>query len=194
MKWLRQFYEKCTVLAQKPGALPFLGLFSFVESIFFPLPTDPILVAVCAARPKRSLLATAWAVIPSVLGGCVGFFMGQFFSDFAKDFLLKYFITLEQWDTLIASFASGTFLFVLIGGFTPLPFKVFTVASGLLGGAFLPFVLGATIGRTLRFGILGVLFFFFGESIKLWIDRNFEKLVWFVTLFIILFAGLYFYA
>lgn len=192
MKWLRQFYDKCTELAQKPSAMPLLGLFSFIESIFFPIPTDPFLIAVCAARPKASLKATAWAVIPSVLGGCVGFFIGLYFSDFARDLLLKYFITPQDWEKLVGFFAAGSFLFTIIGAFTPIPFKVFTIAAGLLGGSFIPFVLGSLVGRGLRFGLIGLLFFFFGEPIKVWIDQHFEKLVWAVSILIILFVGLYF--
>ncbi|MCO5113591.1 MAG: VTT domain-containing protein [Bdellovibrionaceae bacterium] len=192
MKWLRQFYEKCTELAQKPSALPILGAFSFIESIFFPIPTDPILIAVCAARPKRSLKAAAWAIIFSVLGGCVGFFIGHYFSDFARELLLKYFITPKDWDKLVGFFAAGSFAFTIIGAFTPIPFKVFTIAAGLLGGSFIPFVLGALVGRSLRFGLIGILFYFFGETIKVWIEAHFDKVVWAVSALIILLTALYF--
>lgn len=172
--------------------MPILGLFSFVESIFFPIPTDPLLIAVCAARPRRSLYATAWAVIPSVIGGCVGYLIGIFFSDFAREFLLKYFITVNDWDKLVQFFAAGSFLFTIIGAFTPIPFKVFTIAAGLMGATFLPFVLGAFVGRSIRFGIIGLLFFFYGEPIKKWIDKHFDTVVWVGTGLIILITVLYF--
>lgn len=192
MKWLRQFYEKCTELAQKPSAIPILSAFSFIESIFFPIPTDPLLIAVCAARPKVSLKAAAWTTLASVLGGCVGYFIGIFFSDFARELLLKHLITASDWDKLVSIFAAGSFAFTIIGGFTPIPFKVVTIAAGLLGASFVPFVLGAIVGRGLRFGIIGMLFYIYGQPIKTWLDLHFEKVVWVGSAIIILITALYF--
>lgn len=192
MKWLKDFYNLCTELAQNKWAMPFLGLFSFTESIFNPIPVDPLIMAVCASRPKASFKAWLWTVVGSLLGACVGYSLGLYFSDYMQDILLRYFITLDQWTYLVEGYAKGAFLFVFIGGFTPLPFKVFAVSAGLLNGAFLPFILGAAVGRSLRFGIIAVLFFFYGKEIKGWMDRNFEKLVLFITLIILLGVAGYF--
>ena len=192
MKWIKKFYDYCTWLGQQRWALPFLGLFSFAESIFFPLPVDPLLVAVCASRPKSSIRAGSTAILSSVLGACVGFALGHFFSLPMKEFLLQYILNPEQWNQVQAYFKSGSFFFIFIGGFTPLPFKVFAISAGLLHGAFIPFLLGALLGRTLRFGSLALLFYFYGGAIKTWIDRHFEKCIWGATAFIIVLSIIYF--
>jgi membrane protein YqaA with SNARE-associated domain len=193
VKWLKDFYIFCTHVAQNRWAMPFLGLFSFFESIIIPLPVDPLLMAVCASRPKSSFQAFLWTTLSSLAGASVGYALGLYFSDFTKELLLQYFITIEQWDFLISSFSKGTFLFVFIGGFTPLPFKVFAVTAGLLNGAFLPFIMGALVGRSLRFGLIALLFYFYGVEIKNWIDKNFEKAVWAITLVVILLVLIYLY-
>jgi membrane protein YqaA with SNARE-associated domain len=192
VKWLKDFYNLCTELAQNKWAMPFLGLFSFFESIIIPIPVDPLIMAVCASRPKASFKAWLWTVIGSLLGACVGYFLGLYFSESMQIFLMKYFISAEQWAYLIEGYATGAFLFVFIGGFTPLPFKVFAISAGLLNGAFLPFILGAAVGRSLRFGIIAVLFYFYGREIKTWMDKNFEKLVLIITAIILAGAVLYF--
>lgn len=192
MKWLKDFYNLCTELAQNKWAMPFLGLFSFFESIIIPIPVDPLITAVCASRPKASHIAWLWTVLGSLLGACVGYFLGLYFSESMQIFLMKYFISADQWSYLISGYAKGAFLFVFIGGFTPLPFKVFAISAGLLNGAFLPFILGAAVGRSLRFGIIAVLFYFYGREIKTWMDKNFEKLVLIITAIVLLAALLYF--
>lgn len=192
MKWLKDFYNLCTELAQNKWAMPFLGLFSFFESIIIPIPVDPLIMAVCASRPKASHIAWLWTVIGSLLGACVGYFLGLYFSESMQIFLMKYLISADQWSYLIEGYAKGAFLFVFIGGFTPLPFKVFAISAGLLNGTFLPFILGAAVGRSLRFGIIAVLFYFYGREIKTWMDKNFEKLVLIITAIVLIAALLYF--
>ena len=172
--------------------MPFLGLFSFFESIIIPIPVDPLIMAVCASRPKASHIAWLWTVIGSLLGACVGYFLGLYFSESMQIFLMKYLISADQWSYLIEGYAKGAFLFVFIGGFTPLPFKVFAISAGLLNGTFLPFILGAAVGRSLRFGIIAVLFYFYGREIKTWMDKNFEKLVLIITAIVLIAALLYF--
>lgn len=194
MKWIKDFYKYCTELAQKPYALPILGAFSFCESIFIPIPTDPIHIAICASRPRAALKVAAITILSSVLGASVGYFLGFYFSGSMQSFLLEHLLTIEQWSFIKDSFMKGTFLFVFIGGFTPLPFKVFAISAGLLGGSFFPFLAGAFVGRGLRFGIVSVLFYFYGESIRLWIDKNFEKVVWIVTGLIVFVVGIYYFA
>lgn len=192
MKWIKYFYDLCTELAQKRWALPLLGLFSFLESIIVPIPADPLLIAICAARPKASIRAFLWTLAGSISGACVGYFLGLHFSATMQAFILDHFLTLEQWSWLAEHFTKGTFIFVFVGGFTPLPFKVFAITAGLLNGAFLPFFLGALLGRGLRFGVIAGLFYFYGQSIKAWIESHFEKVIWGLTLVIILCSILYF--
>jgi membrane protein YqaA with SNARE-associated domain len=191
VKWLKDFYNLCTQLAQNKWAMPFLGVFSFFESIFIPLPVDPLVMAVCASRPKASFKALIWTVLGSLSGASAGYLLGLYFAEGMQTFLMHYFLSADQWTLLLNSYSKGAFLFVFIGGFTPLPFKVFAISAGLLNGAFLPFILGAALGRTLRFGIIATLFYFYGSEIKSWMDKNFEKLVLIITL--VIFLGLGFY-
>jgi membrane protein YqaA with SNARE-associated domain len=191
VKWLKDFYNLCTQLAQNKWAMPFLGVFSFFESIIVPIPVDPLVMAVCASRPKSSFKALIWTVLGSLSGASVGYLLGLYFSQSMQSFLMHYFLTADQWALILNSYSKGAFLFVFIGGFTPLPFKVFAISAGLLNGAFLPFILGAALGRTLRFGIIATLFYFYGSEIKSWMDKNFEKLVLIITL--VIFLGLGFY-
>ena len=153
-----------------------LGMFSAAESFFFPLPVEPLIMAICIAKPKKSisiaLIASFWSCMGAGLGYLIGFWFWSTFSGF----FFEYIVAEKNFDLVMNQFRNNVFWGMFIGGFTPIPFKIFTLAGGVAQVALLPFFLGALTSRTLRFGLVGLLFFFFGAQIKKYIDQYFQKI------------------
>ena len=176
MKWMRQFYDFCLTEAEKPRAMWVMGILSTAESFFFPLPVDPLIMAMCTARPKKSLHITMIASFWSVVGAGLGYFVGFWFWNVFSGFFFEYIVNQETFDLVMDEFRGNVFWGMFIAGFTPIPFKVFTVAGGVAQVALVPFFLGSITSRTLRYGLIGLLFYFFGVGIKKYIDLYFNKI------------------
>ncbi len=178
MLGFRKLYDWMLRISASRHAEPGLAGISFCCSIFFPLPQDIMLVPMCLAKPKKAFRYAAIATIASVLGGIVAYLLGAFLYEFAARPILEIYGA-ENADTTFrnAYHQYGWFL-VLIGGFTPLPYKVIAILSGSLG-LFLPiFILASLGGRSFRFFVIAGLIYFFGESVKSLIDRYFTPLCW----------------
>ncbi len=155
---------------------------SFCCSIFFPIPQDVMLVPMCLAQPKKAFRYATIATCASVLGGVVAYLLGAFLYEFAARPILEIYGA-ENADIAFRNYYAkyGWFL-VLIGGMTPLPYKVIALLSGSLG-LFLPiFIVASLGGRMFRFFIIALLIYFFGEKVKILIDRYFTILCWLLLL------------
>jgi membrane protein YqaA with SNARE-associated domain len=134
-----------------------LYLFSFFESIIIPIPTDPLLIACVMARRDRWLEIALYTAASSVIGGAVGWYLGAYLTSFVSD-LLQYLpeqIAGEaKFSAVSDAFNRLGILLVLIGAFTPLPYKVIAISAGLFGYGFVPFILFSAIGRSVRFCIV----------------------------------------
>jgi membrane protein YqaA with SNARE-associated domain len=172
--------------AQHPYGTYALCSLSAIESIFFPIPVDPILVAMGASRPKRALYYAFLTSLFSVLGALGGYYLGAAFWEVSQDLFFRFVFNKESFELVLAQFQENAFLAIFLAGFTPIPFKVFTIAAGVASLPLLPFIAGATIGRSLRFFLIGGLLFFFGPTIKDYIDRYFEKLTLFLGVAVII--------
>ncbi len=178
MTYLRQLKDWLLKLGAHPKAIWILGVMSYFEAIIMPLPVDPILVGVCTAKPKNSIKATIITVVTSVLGALSAYAIAFFFWPSIQPWLEGWLLKPEHWVQIQAFYQKGGFWFVFLGGFTPLPFKLFALSAGAFGAPLFLFFLGALCGRGLRFGIIGGLFHFFGSQIRESIDRHFDKVVW----------------
>lgn len=141
---------RLSVWSRRPDAHWALGAMSFAESSFFPLPPDLLLAPLAASRPGRALHLAAWTTFTSVLGGLLGFALGHLALESVAPALdrLGYgesFALAKRW------FAEWGFWAVLAAGFSPIPYKVFTIAAGALSMAVVPFVLASLVGRGSRF-------------------------------------------
>lgn len=181
---LRRFYDWSLAECEKPYSTWFVNAFAFLESIIIPLPTDPLLLAKAAAEPKKALRFALEVTLFSVLGGAAGYYIGSHLWAWLSPLIFDYIMPKELFLTIKGRFEESVFLFVVLGGFTPLPFKAFALTAGSMHLNFLNFLMGCIVGRGLRFLTVGALVYFFGAQIKAFIER------WLEAFFIILGLGL----
>ncbi|PCJ31210.1 MAG: hypothetical protein COA90_06860 [Gammaproteobacteria bacterium] len=163
MRWSRHQY-----------ATYWLALVSFSESSFFLIPPDVMLAPMSLAKPQKAWFYAGVTTVSSVLGGLLGYFIGSY----AFNVIEPWLVSLSYMDAFHhaeAWFEKWGFWAIFLAGFTPIPYKIFTIASGALGMALIPFIIGSTIGRGLRFFLVATLMRLGGENLEaklhLWIDR-----------------------
>lgn len=184
---LRRAYDWMLSFAGKPHAEKALFGLSFIESSFFPIPPDPLLLAMGAARPERAIRFAIVTTVASVLGALLGYAIGALLMDSVGAWLLDlYDPKRANWGRVEAWYLEYGALALLVAAITPIPYKVFTIASGALGMAIVPFVLCSLLGRGLRFGAEGVLLRFYGAPILTWVEKWFE---WVAIGFTVLLVG-----
>ena len=180
----KKLYQKSLVLAGHKSSKMYLAIVSFVESSFFPIPPDVMIVPMVVAKKNDYLKIFLIATIFSVLGGILGYFIGLFFSDLAKN-VLEFYGYENQSNDLKNKFSIGDGLYIWIAtlflaGFTPLPFKVFTITSGMIGFNLFIFFFICLISRGLRFFIVSYLSFRFGDIFSKFMQTEAAK--WFTIL------------
>jgi membrane protein YqaA with SNARE-associated domain len=146
---------------------------SFAESSFFPIPPDVLLGPMCLAHPKRAFRYAFVCTLASVLGALLGYAIGLFLFDTIGKAILNAYGLLEKFSAFAASFNEQGWLIVLLAGFTPLPFKVITIAAGATKMPLYILVIASIISRAARFYMEAALLWKFGEPMKRVIDENF---------------------
>ena len=184
----KTLYQKCLNLASHKSSNFFLGLVSFIESSFFPIPPDVMIIPMVIAKKKNYLKIFLIASIFSVLGGIFGYILGSIFLDMAMN-VIEFYGYENKINTLSNSLAQGEGLIAWLGilflaGFTPLPYKVFTIASGLIGFNLLIFIIVSLISRSLRFFIIAYLSYKFGNFFTEFMNKHGSK--WFTVLGVLL--------
>lgn len=177
---VRQLYDWMLSWADhKSGAAALFGI-SFAESSVFPIPPDPLLLALALGRPKKALLFAAICTAGSILGGMLGYALGWFVWDVVGDFFFNHVpgVTPESFGVVQTWYHRWGFWAVFLAGFTPLPYKVFTLASGVFQIAFPVFLLASSISRGARFFMVAGLVYLYGPPIQAFIDRHFNRLAW----------------
>ena len=182
----RRLYQWTLSLAESPRAPWALGAVSFTESSFFPIPPDVILVPMSLARPDKAMRYAAICTITSVLGGILGYAIGALAYETIGKWLIGLYGYGDRVEELRVFYASWGALFILIKGVTPIPYKLVTIVSGLLGYDFWLFVLLSAITRGARFFLLAGLLHKFGEPIKRLLDRHFAL---FIVLILVAIVG-----
>jgi membrane protein YqaA with SNARE-associated domain len=177
MKIFSSLYAKAMRWARHPRAPLYLGGLSFAESSFFPIPPDVMLAPMSLAQPGRALWFATIATVTSVLGGMFGYLIGMFAFEFVAPWLqgghyAAPFERAQQW------FEEWGFLAILAAGFSPIPYKVFTITAGVLGMVFLPFVLASFVGRGARFYLVALLMAWGGEAMEEKLHRWVDLLGW----------------
>ena len=191
-------YKKCLELAAHKSSNFYLGLVSFLESSFFPIPPDAMIIPMVIAKKTDYLKIFLIASIFSVLGGMFGYMLGAIFFDIAMKVIEIYGYE-NKIIFLINSLIQGngflTWLSILLlAGFTPLPYKVFTIASGLISFNLLIFILVSLISRSLRFFIIAYLSYKFGDFFTQFMKKNGSK--WFTVfgiLIVLILGSIYFF-
>ena len=182
-------YLKCLKLASHKSSKFFLGIVSFIESSFFPIPPDVMIIPMVIAKKTDYLKIFLIASIFSVLGGVFGYILGAIFFEMAMN-VIEFYGYENKIITLKNSLTQGEGFFAWLGilflaGFTPLPYKAFTIASGLIGFNLIIFVLVSLISRSLRFFIIAYLSYKFGDLFTQFMKKNGSK--WFTVIGILIF-------
>ena len=181
-------YKKCLDLAGHKSSKYYLAIVSFVESSFFPIPPDVMIVPMVISKKNDFLKIFFIATIFSVMGGILGYFIGAFFFEFGSNIMNFYgyedkLANIKE--NLINSDGFYAWLGILfLAGFTPLPYKVFTIASGLIGFNLLIFIFISLISRGLRFFIISYLSYKFGDLFNRFMDKHGSK--WFTVVGILI--------
>ena len=194
---LNSLYKKCLVLAAHKSSKFFLGFVSFIESSFFPIPPDVMIIPMVFAKKKEFFKIFLIATIFSVLGGIFGYLLGSFFFDFASHIIGIYGYE-EKMIRIKNDLNDGTGFFAWLGilflaGFTPLPYKVFTIASGLVGFNLIVFILVSIISRGLRFFIISFLSYKFGDLFTKFMENHGSKWFSIIGVLIVLLFGVVLY-
>ena len=181
-------YKKCLDLAAHKSSKYYLAIISFIESSFFPIPPDVMVIPMVISKKNDFIKIFLITTIFSVLGGMLGYLIGAFFFEFGAHIMSFYGYEdklSKIKENLVNSDGFYAWLGVLfLAGFTPLPYKVFTIASGLIGFNFLIFVLISLISRGLRFFIVSYLSYKFGDLFNEYMDKHGSK--WFTIIGILI--------
>ncbi len=184
---LRKLYDWILQWADRPGGLWALFILAFCESSFFPIPPDVLLIALAVGSPRKSLKFALICSAGSVLGGIAGYAIGWQFMGHVGDKIIDFYHLNEQFTYIGSLYRQWDAWAVAIAGFTPLPFKLFTISAGAFNVNFPVFVISSACSRTLRFLLVGGLIYIFGPKIQSIIDRYFNTLA--VVFTVLLVAG-----
>ena len=173
---LRRLYDWVLHWAATPYGTWALFLLAFAESSFFPIPPDVLLIALCVARPDRSLRYALVCAVGSIFGGCLGYLIGWQFMDTVGSRIVDFYGLTQKVAYIETLYNTYDAWAVGIAGFTPIPYKVFTIAAGMFKIDFTVFVLASAVSRSARFFLVGGLIYLFGPRIQRFIDRYFNLL------------------
>ncbi len=181
-------YKKCLELAAHKSSNFYLGLVSFIESSFFPIPPDAMIIPMVIAKKKEYFKIFLIASIFSVLGGIFGYLIGYLFFDLAM-YVIEFYGYQDKVENLKFSMSQGSGLLawlsiLFLAGFTPLPYKAFTISSGLIAFNLPVFIIVSLISRSLRFFIVAFLSYKFGELFTEYMEKHGSK--WFTIIGIII--------
>lgn len=184
-EWMESF-------ANKPGALIAIFIIAFAESSFFPIPPDVLLIAIAIAQPKVSFKAALWCSIGSVLGGVFGYGIGYFLMESIGNAIVDFYNAHEVWQKVVDTYNGEVGMWFLAGAaFSPIPYKISTIAAGATHMDLVPFILISSIGRSARFFLVAGIIYFVGPTAKQFIDKYFDKLsIAFVILLILGFVAI----
>jgi membrane protein YqaA with SNARE-associated domain len=186
--WLRRLYDRCIAAADKPHATWLLGAVSFMESSFFPVPPDVMLIPMAVARPDRAWFFATVCTLTSVAGGVLGYFIGAVLYDSVGHWLIQLYGYGSKVEAFREAYAYWGTWIILIKGLTPIPYKLVTITSGFAGYNFFLFVVLSLVTRGMRFYALAFLLNRYGDQARAIIE---ERLTFWATSFaVVLVAGI----
>lgn len=188
--FFQRVYDKVLTWAAHPKAPAIMSGLSFAESSFFPVPPDVMLGPMCLARPSRAWKFATICTISSVLGGVLGYAIGRWAFQWIEPWIMSSSYA-EVFLATVDAFETWGFLYILLAGFTPIPYKVFTIGAGVVGMPVIPFLFGSVVGRGARFFLVAGLIRAMGDRgaqrLRVWVDTA----GWIVLLLAIIVAALW---
>jgi membrane protein YqaA with SNARE-associated domain len=186
VSWIRQIYDKSLLWVQSPSGVWALFLLAVAESSFFPIPPDVFLMVLCLAAPKKAFRYAAICAVGSVLGGAIGYGLGVGFMDTLGVKILDWYGLQDKYVVVQDLYQRYDALAVGAAGFTPLPYKLFTITAGAFKINFVTFILMSIVSRSARFFLVAALIYKFGAPIRYFIEKYFNLLT---ILFLVLLIG-----
>ncbi|EGW53824.1 membrane protein [Candidatus Endoriftia persephone str. Guaymas] len=187
MRLFSALYSRAMQWSRHPHAPRYLAGLSFAESSFFPIPPDVMLAPMSLAQPNRAWYLAALTTAASVLGGLLGYFIGVFAFELIEPWLHE----LGYWEKYLHTkiwFDEWGFWAIFLAGFSPIPYKVFTITAGVIAMALFPFLLASLVGRGARFFLVAGLMAWGGERMEVALHRYVDRLGW---MLIVLFAVIF---
>jgi len=180
----KRLYQLVLSWSEHPKASRFLVALSFAESSFFPIPPDVMLAPMCLAKTSKAFYYALITTLASVLGGVLGYFIGLYSFELVEPVLTALHYQ-DKFGLVKIWFEDWGFWAIFIAGFSPIPYKLFTIAAGMLSMAFLPFVLASIIGRGARFFLVAFLISLGGDGLRDKLNDYIERIGWGLTLLIV---------
>ena len=175
---IRRLYDWTVGWADRPGGTRALLVIAFAESSFFPIPPDVLLIALCVGAPHASFRFALVCSVGSVAGGAFGWLLGAGAWHLLRDVFIPYVFAQSTFDHVQQLYQGNAFIAILTAAFTPIPYKVFTVAAGVFEVSLPTLLVASVIGRSARFFMVASVFFFFGRQMRVLIERYFDLLTW----------------
>ncbi|MCU7946004.1 MAG: DedA family protein [Candidatus Thiodiazotropha sp. (ex Cardiolucina cf. quadrata)] len=181
MRLFSSLYARTMEWSRHPHAPVYLAGLSFAESSFFPIPPDVMLAPMSMARPKRAWYFAGLTTLASVIGGMLGYLIGMTAFDLIEPWLHNWgywegYQDTKEW------FDRWGFWAIFLAGFSPIPYKIFTITAGVIGMAFMPFVVASAIGRGARFFLVAALMAWGGERMERALHRYVDRLGWLLVI------------
>ena len=172
-----KLYDRVITLSAHRRAPALLATLSFTESSFFPVPPDVMLMPMCLARPKKSWSYAAICTLFSVLGGMAGYLIGKLAFAWIEPWLMESHYA-GTFTSAVEAFETWGFWYILLAGFTPIPYKVFTISAGVVGMPWLAFIGGSVVGRGGRFFLVAGLIRLGGEKLAAHMRKYIDLIGW----------------
>ena len=170
---INNLIEKAKTNAVKPLADKVLGFISMIESIIFPLPVDPFLAGLTLAAPRKAFRFAIICTIGSVIGGVIGWLLGYLIGPSIENLFLYFpWFTEEKFNAVKFAYQENGMLIIFLGAFTPLPYKIITITSGIAEINIIAFIVMSILGRGVRFFIVAYLVKFFGKPALLFLQKH----------------------
>ncbi|MFT5520212.1 MAG: membrane protein YqaA with SNARE-associated domain [Enterobacterales bacterium] len=193
MKVFTALYDKVLIWSRHKYAARYLVVMSFCESIFFPIPVDVMLAPMTLAKREKAWFYAAITSLASVTGGVLGYLLGYFAFESIVEPMIQAAGYTERYLEVIEWFKKYGFWVVFLAGFSPIPYKIFTVSAGALHMAILPFILASTIGRSARFFLVAGLIYWGGDTMERKLREYIDILGWIVVSLVIIAYLIYIY-
>ena len=176
-----KLYNRVVGWAAKPTAPYYLAFISFIESSFFPIPPFVLLIPMCIANHRRMWFFAGLATAASVLGGLLGYAIGTFAADWVKELFevcgyLPIYGKIEVWFQKYGAWA------IMIAGFSPIPYKIFTISAGIVGMPIVPFFLGSIVSRGIRFYVVAFMAGHSHQRLDRWLKTYVDRVGWWLVL------------
>ena len=169
---LQRLYARTIEIAAGPRAEATLAAVAFIESSIFPIPPDVLLIPMVLARPRAAWRLAALCTLASVAGGLLGYAIGYFLFDTIGRPILEFYHAMDRYDALKAGFDQWGTWIIILKGMTPIPYKLITIASGVAHFDLAAFIGASIISRSLRFFLVAVLLWWFGDAARRFIEKR----------------------